>query len=471
VTEPTDAEAVRELRATLADRTGPLTPPPDLYEDIRRRHRRGRGTLIAGTAAVAAAAAVAVPALALGGEPQQAGPPAATTAPAACSPEPGPAAPGLRSQGTVAGSLGGDPATVTAVLRVGWQRLRQATGSGTPLDPATATVRFVQRAADGTIVGLVDATGSDRRLGRQVVAVTGTRPDRLSTERLEDENGLLSMPKELVTVVRACGHPRVAVLVPPGTAATLFEVTDVEADATVNRRTRPVPVRPDGVAVLDQPTAPTARLVLRPPVRSGAAGLEVGVGLLPAVPACVRVSPPGSGCTTFQQAVAAAPGDGDQRQAVDLLRQPGSLPLTHVDLRVLWRGTTNGGTVTAAVTTLPSGAQYVWGGMTSKGVPGNAGFFGVLPAGGLDRTVLIYRSPEVLEGSQVAPNVVAILVPGTVQVRATVDGVQRTVTATDGILFKGRTFTGITVTRADGTRLRTVEVFALPSPYLLPIGS
>jgi hypothetical protein len=62
--------------------------------------------------------------------------------------------------------------------------------------------------------------------------------------------------------------------------------------------------------------------------------------------------------------------------------------------------------------------------------------------------------------------VVAIFVPGTAEVRATVDGVSRTVIATSGTVLTGRTVTGMTVTRADGSSLRTAETFRLPSPYL-----
>lgn len=68
-------------------------------------------------------------------------------------------------------------------------------------------------------------------------------------------------------------------------------------------------------------------------------------------------------------------------------------------MRVLWKGTTStGATVAAAVSTLPSGARYVWGGMTDG--RRTYRFDGLLAADRWDRTAIVYQLP--LEGHPLA---------------------------------------------------------------------
>jgi hypothetical protein len=401
--------------------------------------------------------AVGVPALALGGRAEPA--PAATTAPPrACPVEPGPAAPGLPAQSRVRGSLAGDPAAVTAVLRTGWHRLRQATGQGTPLRPATARVVAVHRAADGTIVGVVGATGSSPWSGRAVV-VTGPALDRLSVEPLDEGLGSTWTPLpriEGIAVAAACGRPKVIVLADGHSTVTRQETVGVDPDGTVRRRTTPVPFRSDGLAVLDRPTAPTATISLWTPGPNGSGGGRSRlVGPVGPVPDCV---PAGSGCTPFDRAVAAAPGDADPAAAAALLRRPGSLPLPSSGLRVLWRGTTPRGTVTAAVTTLPGGAEYVWGGMAEPGREPFT-FGGPLPAGGLAQTALVLTSPQ--QAGVVGTTVV--FVPGTATIRLTADGARREFTGTDAIVVRGTSVTDISARRPNGIPLAVVRTFELPS--------
>ena len=461
MTGPNDEDAVRELRAALSDRMGTLTPPPGLYEGLRRRHRRQRAAYVAGTAVVAAAAVVAVPALTLVRDRPApvaaASAPGATAEPGSCVGGTGVDAPGLRPQDPVPGALGADPATVTAVLRVGWGLLRKGTTGAPRPDPATAEVRLVDRAADGDIVGLV--TTRDRRGGfSDLVVVTGPGPDRLRAERAR-ANGYGTSAATVGTVVvarpEACGHPRVVILAPPGSTATTSRVTGVRPDATLRTEVRPVPVRPDGVAVFDQVTTPGVQLdVLAAGGSAPKAALQLGPNL--AAVSCVPRST-GPGCTTLAQAVAAAPGDGDPAQALSALQGVPVFPVPASDLRVPWRGRIDGGTVTAALVTFPGGAGYVWGGVAIPGMTGTYSFYGLVPADRLDRSALVFRVQDEAGGAVGT----VVFVPGTATVRATVGGAPRTLTARGGVLLSGGPVSGITVTAADGSTLPVVDVQGL----------
>lgn len=395
MTDPTDTETQRALRSMLADRICALTPPTQVYDSVRRRHRRTRAALLAGTA-VTVAAAVAVPTVVLRDRPDRA-PTAAVVPPPApsvsdpaspdtCVWEPAQPAPGLRPQRDVAGSLGGDPRVVTAVLRVGWAALSRL--SSRHDDPATARVRMVTRDTDGWIVAAVTATSRTGGWPGQMV-VSGPDVGHLST----DQAGMLfgdSPPQdkyvggEAVLGQTSCQRTRIVAVVPPGSTGTATAVTWIAADLTPSPAPLTVPFGSDGVAVFAPPTFDTSTLVeLR---KDGRLIRSLHLG-----GSDKRV--PGPSAASILVAAQRAPGDGDAGLAQQLLTYaPRSLPVTQTDVRVLWKGTTStGATVAAAVSTLPSGARYVWGGMTDG--RRTYRFDGLLAADRWDRTAIVYQLP------------------------------------------------------------------------------
>lgn len=143
------------------------------------------------------------------------------------------------------------------------------------------------------------------------------------------------------------------------------------------------------------------------------------------------------------RAVATAPGPGNRLTAAGLLGSSAAQARwPRSGLRVLWIGDRGTDTVAAAVLTQPSGALAVWGGVSRSAstIPGGSrAFAGLLPAGALDRTALIYRMP--LPGHPVA-----VFVSGTRTVNVLRGGRSTTIEVTGGtVLPDGDAVTGTSV--------------------------
>jgi hypothetical protein len=127
--------------------------------------------------------------------------------------------------------------------------------------------------------------------------------------------------------------------------------------------------------------------------------------------------------------------------------------------RVLWAGQGAGHVqAAAAVTTLPSGAQLLWGGTTTWNGGQQNGiepFSGVVAAGALDRTAYrLQPSQGAVPPRQARPR--GIFFTGTRRVEITSDGKTRTEIVTGG-LMADETAT-VVVRDADGTPLPLVDV-------------
>lgn len=451
----TDVE--RALRDLLERRAADVPPPADLYPAVRRRVHRRRTVLGAGVAA--ALVVTGVPAALAATRSTGPGPTEAATAaptPQGAAGSAAPAAAGcppavapsterrLAVQQAVAGSLGGDRAAVDAVLRVAWAQITSFQGARVPrFDPGRARVHMVQRTADGGVVGLVTATGTAGGAYTDVL-VFGPSVRHLVTS----SSGSISGGEPLRTrflggdayvgLTEGCGPPRVVVVGPPGSTARITWTAAVAADATFDRQVRTVPMRPDGVGVVDRPTR--AGITVR--VEAGGRTLrDDGYGLNPD-------SPRGPDVAAITRQLATAPGDGDPATALQILRQQYSrLPVDQGAPRVLWKGRGSGITFAVAVTTLAGGAHYLWGGAVTPG-PGIPYVDGLVAADRLDGTAYAFR-PMVSGGPWV------VFFTGTRRVTVTVAGATRTSTVAGGLIVPGNA--RITVTDRDGTPVRLVD--------------
>src|SRR5829696_241098 len=160
MTEPEDARVRLALRATIADRVAGLGPPAgDVYEQVRRRHRRSRRRTVAVAAAVTALAAGGLP-LAVS-RLDTASPPAATPSPTATSTAAAtPARPGTR------GSLAGDRALIEEAVR-----LLIAGEGGDRIDPNTVRVPYAEQ-HDGDRVVVAVGTDTSRGVVHSMVATS-----------------------------------------------------------------------------------------------------------------------------------------------------------------------------------------------------------------------------------------------------------------------------------------------------------
>lgn len=388
----TDVEST--LREVLAARADAVAPPVETYPAVRRRVRHRRQA-IAGTVAAVAVAAVVVPILDVRDRPVA--PPAALTGCPVSYPgtTPAAAAPGLVPQRDVRGSLAGDPTVVDAVLRTGWATLVED-GNTSRLAAGTARVVLAERAG-GQIVGVVTA-----RTGTRVDQAYVVGPD---AARLRGQGGgsSLTLPRTgprpdgdlLVGTVDVCDVPQLVVVAPPGTTGTLTWVTRIGAQLTVDRSVADVPLRADGA------------VVYAPPVPQATLRLEQGGRLVTEQRLSLGVRSWDPDAEEVRRAVAAAPGDGDPDLVEEIVsHQPDPPAVAQSGLRVLWTGRTRGGiTVAVAVTTLRSGAQYVWAGSGKGAGATQEDWSGLLPAGALPRTVLAWRLTE-------HPKVLAVVAVG-----------------------------------------------------------
>ena len=438
--------AERALRDLLAARAAEVSPPAGVYATVRTRTRRRRVVLGAGLTAALAAGGVPAALAATRTDAAPAGPPATAPADDSCADwrSRRVADPRLPAQRDVLGSLGGDPAAVTAVAEAGWGAMR----SDGELDVGRTRVQAVQRTTDGWILGVV--TGSDRA-GR--LAFTAHVAGRSLTDlRSGMFGGGIGGEEPILTRFAGgdstgvdfvgCGPDRVVVIGPPGSEGRVSWIAGIRADATVDRRTERVAVGPDGVGVAARP-APGQDLAVR----------VVDDGRVLTVSALSRGPHPLTGPDepTLARLLQAAPGDADPGIAAKILaRQSWEPSVPQADPRVVWAGGRGPVTTAVAMTRLEGGAWYVWGGLTVGPWNGGAQVFeGLLPSAGLAGSAFRFES--------------AVFFDGTHRVDITSKGSTRTETVTGGLfLDPGAT---VVVRAADGTAPADVDVQTdLPRP-------
>lgn len=457
------ARAEEQLRAVLTTRAADV-PARDLHDGVVRRARRRRITVVAAAATAVAIVAAGVPA-ALAAVRSDAAPApdpatrpipaqyscARATAPPAAPPA---AVPGLPTQRDVAGSLGDDPAAVVAIAQAAWGPLsQQANGA---LDPALTRVQVAHRAEDGWIVGL--ATGRDRA-GRVLADAPVVGPDLdhltgLSNGWLEDNQPTDQRfaSGDAFASILDCGPPRALAIVPPGASAEATWTAGIAADGTIEQEAPPLTPRPDGLAVTTLSAPPTVTVTVR--VHSGDRSLATDalVG---------RNVPKGPSRAEMARKLRSAPGNlADRKDTVGLVDQTHLvvLPVPQRDAEVLWAGQGAENVQAAvAVTTLPSGAQLLWGSTVTwdSGQSGVEPFNGVVAAGALDRTAYRLQPGRgaVLPG-RARPQ--GIFFTGTRQVEITSAGQTRTETVTGGLMVEEAAT--VVVRDPDGTPLPLVDV-------------
>ena len=419
-----DDDTVAALRAELGARIATLTPPTQLYETVRRRHRRQQAAAVAGVAA-AVLVGVGVPAGLTRSTAAPAAPAATppTPPPAPCistsAPGPGPTLPPavpasrLPRQTGVRGSLAGDHALVDAATVAAWQGFQREavdqTNGARKMAAATVRVRLVERAGDG-VLALATATDVTGRWqaaewltgsGRTLVPVGG-RADAPASGDFDRRLGQLYWGDDplYISAQQVCGVTYGVVLAPPDATATITGPPHIGADARpVPGPSRPLPII-GGLAVVPVPDAAGSTVAV---FRDGtvlatrALDAEGGFG-----------SHDRRGPTAEQ--IAQAVRDSPRPVSADLLRQV--VPFAAQELtrrttdrvtgvRVVWSGRWTGGQPAVLLALrVPSGADYLtftvrmpYHGGTSY----SSEFSGLLPAGRLDGTVFTWRSGTILE--------------------------------------------------------------------------
>jgi hypothetical protein len=453
------ARAEEQLRAVLTARAADI-PAKDLHNRVVRRARRRRLIIVAATATAVALVAAGVPtALAVvRSDPAPRPDPAARPIPAqyrcARATTPPAAVPGLPAQRDVAGSLGDDPAAVVAIARAAWGPLsQQANGA---LDPALTRVQVAHRADDGWIVGL--ATGRDRS-GRLLsdVPVVGPDLDHLTglsngwQEDTKPTSRRFTSGDAFASILN-CGPPRVLAIVPRGASAETTWTTGIAANGTIEQEAPPLTPRPDGLAVTTLTVPPTVAVTVRVHRGNRSLATDALIG---------RNVPKGPSPAEMARKLQTAPGNlADRKNAVGLVDQTYRvlLPVPQRDARVLWAGQgAENVQAAAAVTTLPSGAQLLWGSTVTwdRGQSGVEPFDGVVAAGALDRTAyrLQPNKGNVLPG-RARPQ--GIFFTGTRRVDITSGGKTRTETVTGGLMVDEAAT--VVVRDTDGTPLPLVDV-------------
>jgi hypothetical protein len=174
-----------------------------------------------------------------------------------------------------------------------------------------------------------------------------------------------------------------------------------------------------------------------------------------------RNVPKGPSRAEMARKLQSAPGNlADRKDKVGLVDQTHlvSLPVPQRDARVLWAGQgTENVQAAAAVTTLPSGAQLLWGSTVTwdRGQSGVEPFNAVVAAGALDRTAYRLQPSQgaVLPG-RARPQ--GIFFTGTRRVEITSGGTTRTETVTGGLMVDEAAT--VVVRDTDGTPLPLVDV-------------
>lgn len=385
MTEPDDTRTTLALRDMLTERVGTLTAPAGVYETVRRRHRRRQRATVGG-ALVLALVAIGVPAVALTDRPPAPAP--AATAPS-CS-FPGVRAPltkdRLPAPRDVPGSLGGDAAVVSAVLAQGWAGLR-AGDAERQLDPGTARVLMAER-VEGQVVAIVAADGKGRRRIDETW-VWGPDARHLVTRSSGGAAGSSPLRTRyaigdvFLVEIEICAHRYVALAAAPGTTGRITSLTAITPELRAVQDTRPVPLRPDGIAVF-RSDAGDVRLRLE---RAGRVVWNTGFQ---------SWNPlfPGLTDAEIRRIALAAPGDGSRGLVATILGMgfAGSLPVRPSDQRVLWTGRVGRATVAVPACTLPGGITYVVpGAAVAGGSLLDSGYGGLVAPGALGRTVLAWR--------------------------------------------------------------------------------
>lgn len=453
------APAEEQLRAVLMTRAADI-PAKDLHDGVVRRARRRRITVVAASATAVAVVAAGVPTALAAVRSDAPPPPVPATRPipaqyrCARATAPPAAVPGLPAQRDVAGSLGDDPAAVVAIARAAWGPLsQQANGA---LDPALTRVQVAHRAQDGWIVGL--ATGRDRtRRLLSDVPVVGPDLDHLTglSNGWQEDNkptGQRFMSGDAFASILDCGPPRVLAIVPRGASAEATWTAGIAANGTIEQEAPPLTPRPDGLAVTTLSVPPTATVTVRVYRGDRSLTTDALVG---------RNVPKGPSRAEMARKLQFAPGNlADRKNTVGIVDQTHRvfLPVPQRDAQVLWAGQGAENVQAAvAVTTLPSGAQLLWGSTVTwdRGQSGVEPFNGVVAAGALDRTAYrLQPSQGAVMPGRARPQ--GIFFTGTRRVDITSGGKTRTKTVTGGLMVDEAAT--VVVRDKDGTPLPLVDV-------------
>lgn len=324
------------------------------------------------------------------------------------------------------------------------------------MDPALTRVQVAHRAEDGWIVGL--ATGHDRT-GRLLSDVPVVGPDLDHVTGLS--NGWFEDTKpthqrfasgDAFARILDCGPPRVLAVVPHGASAEATWTAGIAADGTIDQQTSPLTPGPDGLAVTTLSAPPTVTVTVR--VHRGDQRLATSAFVGPD-------APKGPSRAEMARKLLSAPGNlADRKNKVGLVDQTYGvyLPVPQRDAEVLWAGQgTENVEAAAAVTTLPSGAQLLWGGTVTgdRGQSGVEPFNAVVAAGALDRTAYrLQPSQGAALPGRARPQ--GIFFTGTRRVEITSGGKTRTETVAGGLMVD-ETAT-VVVRDTDGTPLPLVDV-------------
>jgi len=324
------------------------------------------------------------------------------------------------------------------------------------MDPALTRVQGAHRAEDGWIVGL--ATGDDRT-GRLLSDVPVVGPDLDHVTGLS--NGWFEDTKpthqrfasgDAFAQILDCGPPRVLAVVPHGASAEAAWTAGIAAEGTVEQQTSPLTPGPDGLAVTTLSAPPTVTVTVRVHRRDQRLATSAFVG---------PDAPKGPSRAEMARKLLSALGNlADRKNKVGLVDQTYGvyLPVPQRDAEVLWAGQgTENVEAAAAVTTLPSGAQLLWGGTVTwdRGQSGVEPFNAVVAAGALDRTAYrLQPSQGAALPGRARPQ--GIFFTGTRRVEITSGGKTRTETVAGGLMVD-ETAT-VVVRDTDGTPLPLVDV-------------
>jgi hypothetical protein len=380
----------RVLADALAAYVLDVYADPNLYEKVRRWHRRRRQLRVTGSVALASVVAAAVTiAVATGSLPQAAPRPA----PAASTPTPV-----YTHPNGVRGSLGGDQQLIDSAGRAVLAESMGRKGS----DPRPDSLRafYAERTGKVTVVMFTGTSKQDSNLTFHGLATrTGTgrwegtwssgprRSAGVDVGRAQQWDGEPFLMLDTLVGSRTY----LAIVVPPGVTAGLARGLDVAADGTPKKIFWPVELHA-GTALLDVSTGPSVsgQLSQRGRVISHwtRSGQQDGGG---AYLADDSVYP-----TAAQQhaAAAAARGTVDPKALTEAVASLGMdaqrFAGAHMRFRVVWGGRIDGESCVLVAMQFDSGALLPEltcleaGGGTGSVLPGT------VSAGAMDRTVLAW---------------------------------------------------------------------------------
>lgn len=411
-------DAERALRELFADRAATVPPPTGMYAAVRRqvRQRRGLAGAVAGAVLVGAGIPAGLAATGSAGAPAPAPSPTPSAAPTwsrSVGPEPEPPADvcdrpedtpaegaAFSAQRDVRGSLGGDAATVQAVLRTAWARVRDE-----PLDPTTGRVLWVDR-VDGRVaahVTFTDGTGSgglENAFNVDQVYVVGPDAAHLSAFpasgwRIEGDttgdagftNTEVLSDGQPVAGLRVCGRDHVVVRAAPGSTAELTGITGITPAGTVVKAPREVRLRPDGLGIAPLAT-PETRVTVRGAVAVSNREVQT-FGYRPPTDAELAAVVRGWSVPGVPAGWLTELADGALSLSGGVRRQ---LPAD--GFRAVWMGSGGGRLSALFVGRVPGGALVAYPLTRHPSGGSEDGYSGVVPDGDLDRLVVLWSRTE-----------------------------------------------------------------------------